>query len=53
MRPTRCTRSAPRPRRPRDEVRFHFADPDNAEKMLFCKDSDKDRGRIEEREATF
>ena len=35
-----------------DEVRFHFADPDNAEKMLFCKDLDKDHGRIELREAT-
>ena len=35
-----------------DEVRFHFADPDNAEKMLFFSDLDKDHGRIELREAT-
>ena len=35
-----------------DEVCFHFADPDNAEKMLFFRDLDKDLGRIELREAT-
>ena len=38
--------------RTRDEVRFHFADPGNAEKMLLCKDLDKGGGRIETREAT-
>ena len=46
----RCRRATGE--KPSDVVRFHFADPDNAEKILFCSDLDKDRGRIELREAT-
>ena len=34
-----------------DDVRLHPADPENAEKILRFKDLDKDRGRIEIREA--
>ena len=35
-----------------DDVRFHMADPEYAEKMFRFKDVDKDHGRIEIREAT-
>jgi len=34
-----------------DDVRYHMADPEYAEKMLCFKDVDKDHGRIEIREA--
>ncbi|MCY3878919.1 MAG: ISAs1 family transposase, partial [Rhodobacteraceae bacterium] len=36
----------------RDDVRFHMADPEYAEKMLCLKDAGRDHGRIEIREAT-
>ena len=36
----------------RDDVRYHMADPEYAEKMLCLKDAGRDHGRIEIREAT-
>ncbi len=35
-----------------DDVRIQLEDPENAERMLFFRDVDKDHGRIEIREAT-